>query len=467
MEEPTHHHLRLILFPSPLQGHINPMLQLAHILHSNSFSITILHTKLNSPDPSHHPHFTFLALDDGLSQTESSMEEDIIELTRLINVKCVDPLRASLRKLLDDQQVSGTGERIACLISDAALYATREVAESVKLRRIVLRTGGVSSFVIFKEIPMLLEKGYLPIQESRLDEPIPEIEGFRVRDLPAIKTASVEKFYQLLTSMVEETKASSGLIWNSFEELEHSALDTLCQEFSLPIFLMGPFQKYSAASSDGVRTPDQSSIAWLDKQEPKSVIYVSFGSVAAIDANQFLEIATGLANSNHPFLWVVRPDLVRGLDSECHELLPDGYIEMLGGRGHIVKWAPQQEVLKHPAVGAFWTHNGWNSTLESICGGVPMICMPFFSDQVINARYVSHIWKIGVQLEGRVEREKIVEIIKRLMTGNEGEEIRKTMSQFKEKVQVCTSAGGSSHNALQNLISFIATSSPLDLERIT
>ncbi|KAJ0102926.1 hypothetical protein Patl1_06491 [Pistacia atlantica] len=115
-----------------------------------------------------------------------------------------------------------------------------------------------------------------------------------------------------------------------------------------------------------------------------------FSFTQAVAENEFLEIAWGLANSKQPFLWVVRPGLTNG--SEWLEPLPSGFLEMIDGRGHIVKWAPQQEVLAHPAVGAFWTHNGWNSTLESTCEGVPMICMPCFTDQRVNARYATGEW---------------------------------------------------------------------------
>ena len=197
-----------------------------------------------------------------------------------------------------------------------------------------------------------------------------------------------------MLSLAKETKASSGIIWNSFEELEESALVRLHQDFPIPLFLVGPFQKYFPTSSSSLLAHDQSSITWLDTQTPKSVIYVSFGSIAAMDEDEFLEIAWGLANSNQPFLWVVRPaGLVRGY--EWLEPLPEGFLEMVCGRGHLVKWAPQQEVLAHPAIGGFWTHNGWNSTLEAVSEGVPMICLPYFGDQRVNARYVSQVWELG------------------------------------------------------------------------
>ncbi|KAF3952328.1 hypothetical protein CMV_022101 [Castanea mollissima] len=251
--------------------------------------------------------------------------------------------------------------------------------------------------------------------------------------------------------MVNESKASSGIILNSFEELELSELDTLRQEFPIPIFPIGPFHKYFlTSSSSSLLAQDQSSIAWLDKQASKSVIYASFGSLAALSEAQFLEIAWGLANSNQPFLWVVRPGLVRG--SEWLESLPSGFLETLNGRAHIIKWAPQLEVLAHPAVGAFWTHNGWNSTLESICEGVPMICMPCFTEQKVNAKYVSQVWKVGLQLENGLDRLEIERYIKRLMVEKEGEEIRDRISKLKEKAKFSLQQGGCS---LQNVDSLI------------
>lgn len=182
---------------------------------------------------------------------------------------------------------------------------------------------------------------------------------------------------------------------------------------------------------------------------------MSFGSIAAIEEKEFIEVAWGLANSNLPFLWVVRPGLVRG--AEWLEALPKRFLENLEGRGHIVKWAPQLEVLAHPAVGAFWTHNGWNSTIESICEGVPMICMPCFTDQLVNARYVSHIWKAGVQLENGLDRVNIEQAIKKIMVEKEGEEIRKRVLHLKEKTNLCLEVGGSSFNSVKSMVNYIAS----------
>ncbi|KAI4299479.1 hypothetical protein L6164_032938 [Bauhinia variegata] len=143
--------------------------------------------------------------------------------------------------------------------------------------------------------------------------------------------------------------------------------------------------------------------------------------------------------------------------SEWLDALPSGFIENLGGRGHFVKWAPQLQVLARPAVGAFWTHSGWNSTMESICEGIPMICMPRFTDQKVNARYVSHVWKVGLQLEKGLERGEIERTVKILMEGNERKEIRERSSRLKEEAKLCMKQGGSSFRFLDSLVSYILT----------
>ncbi|KAH7839163.1 hypothetical protein Vadar_000617 [Vaccinium darrowii] len=159
MENPTRkpktNEHRLVLFPVPLQGHINPMLQLANILHSKGFSITIIHTHFNSPTKSNHPHFTFLPISDGLSKTGASKEE-IVPLLAQLNTNCVDPFRDCLAGLLADGP-------IACLITDALYHFSQSVADGFGLPRIVLRTSSIFSFLVFAAMTVMKEK-YLPKQ---------------------------------------------------------------------------------------------------------------------------------------------------------------------------------------------------------------------------------------------------------------------------------------------------------------
>ncbi|CAI9091601.1 OLC1v1026673C1 [Oldenlandia corymbosa var. corymbosa] len=173
-----------------------------------------------------------------------------------------------------------------------------------------------------------------------------------------------------------------------------------------------------------------------------------------MDENQLAEVAWGIADSMRSFLWVVRPGLVPNSVGRL-ENLPNGFLEAVNGRGYIVNWAPQREVLARPAIGAFWTHSGWNSTLESICEGVPMICSPLFGDQLINSRFVNDVWKFGLRLENGVEKGDVERVIRRIMADKEGEEIRERALSYKEKINYCVAEGGSSQQSLQSFVDYI------------
>ncbi|CAA7014965.1 unnamed protein product [Microthlaspi erraticum] len=130
---------------------------------------------------------------------------------------------------------------------------------------------------------------------------------------------------------------------------------------------------------------------------------------------------------------------------------------MVSGRGYIVKWAPQKEVLAHQAVGGFWSHCGWNSTLESLGEGVPMICRPFSTDQKVNASYLDCVWRAGIQVEGELGREVVERAVRKLLIGEEAEEMRKRAIILKEKLRASVTNGGSSHNSLEEFVNFLRT----------
>ncbi|KAF3542546.1 hypothetical protein DY000_02008331 [Brassica cretica] len=130
---------------------------------------------------------------------------------------------------------------------------------------------------------------------------------------------------------------------------------------------------------------------------------------------------------------------------------------MVSGKGYIVKWAPQKEVLAHRAIGGFWSHCGWNSTLESLGEGVPMICKPFTGDQKVNARYMECVWRIGMQVEGDPDRGAAERAVRRLMVCEEGEVTRMRAVTLKKKLRLSVRSGGSSHNSLEEFVNFLRT----------
>ncbi|KAL5730791.1 hypothetical protein ACHQM5_003583 [Ranunculus cassubicifolius] len=455
---------RVVLFTCPMQGHINPMLQLATILHTHSkgaISITIVHPQHNSPKASNYPDFTFFPISDGLSLSQTNISvNDILSFIPFLNKNCATSFKDCLVNNILSQEHQPP---VACIIIDALMYCAQSVAESLHLPWLVLRTGSAMNLSHFASLPLLREKGYLPIKESDMDKLIPELPPLKIKDIPRIKTVNIDAFISYIGSWVNPIKSSNGLILNSCEFLEKSELQSLQKVFPIPTFAIGPFHKWAPSTSSSFLVEDHSCISWLNDQAHESVIYISFGSLAAIDEDQLAEIALGVVNSEQSFLWVLRPGLVvrSNRDEDITELLPQKFkvmMEMHSDRGRIVKWAPQQEVLAHPAVGGFWTHSGWNSTLESMCEGVPMLCWPCFGDQMVNARYVSEVWRVGFMLENGLEHGEIARYIRRLMVkknNKDREAIMARVEYLKEETANCLRNEGSSLKSLESLTDFI------------
>ncbi|KAM3692038.1 hypothetical protein ACJW31_08G057600 [Castanea mollissima] len=378
MEEQRQRHQRIVLVPCPFQGHINPMLQLGSILHSKGFSITITHTQFNFPNTLNHPNFNFLPIVDGFSNCNVS-SVNFIDVISGFNSNCKAPLQELMAQMMEAKEYQ---DEITCIIYDEYMYFAEAVANHLKLPSIILSTSSATNTLSFHTILQLLKDSHISTQDSMSLELVPELQPLRFKDLPISNFNNIKDLLQLIAK-AHETRMSSAIILNTMNCLEKTSLVQLQQRCQVPLFTIGPFHKIAPAACSSLMEEDNSCIAWLDEQMHNSIIYVSLGSIASMKKKELAEMAWGLANSKQPFLWVVRPDQTD--DSEWKESLPDSFKEAVGDRGCIVKWAPQKEVLAHSAIGGFWSHFGWNSTLESICEGVPMICQPFFGDQRVHA----------------------------------------------------------------------------------
>ncbi|KAF8010803.1 hypothetical protein BT93_J1451 [Corymbia citriodora subsp. variegata] len=408
---------RLVLVPCPFQGHITPMLNLGSLLHSKGFSIVIAHTNFNHPDPSGFPNFTFASIPDCLPKDVLS-SGDAAALFASLNTNCEGPLYQVLSDMVEKD--GATENKISCVIYDTLMYS-----HYMKLPSMALRTGSISNQLVFSELPQLRKEGYFPSKEPMM---------------------------QLIATILD-IRTSSAILWNTADCLEKQLSNQLQKQYSVPFFLLGPLHKVAPASSTSILEEETDCLLWLDKQADDSVVYVSLGSMVSMDEGEFAETAWGLANSGQPFLWVVRPGSVRG--SEWIELLPGGFKEATQETGCLVRWAPQKDVLAHRAVGGFWTHCGWNSTLESISEGVPMICRPCFMDQNVNARYLCHVWRVGLELEGDLDQKEIEQAVRRLMVEEEGKEMRLRAAAFKDQIELSIRKGGSSHAAIEELVNLI------------
>ena len=195
-------------------------------------------------------------------------------------------------------------------------------------------------------------------------------------------------------------------------------------------------------------------ITWLDTKDINSVVYVSFGSMASLGEEQMEELAWGLKRSNSYFLWVVR-------ESE-EEKLPTNFVEETSEKGLFVSWCHQVEVLAHKAVGCFMTHCGWNSTLEALSQGVPMIAMPCWADQPTNAKFVEDVWEVGVRVtvdeKGIAKREEIEECIREVMEGERGNEMKRNGEKWKELGKEAVNEGGSSDSNIEEFVAQLVCS---------
>lgn len=189
---------------------------------------------------------------------------------------------------------------------------------------------------------------------------------------------------------------------------------------------------------------------WLDSKETGSVVYVSFGSIASLGKEQMEELANGLIMSNCCFLWVVRASEV--------EKLPQDFTCSSSERGClIVEWCHQPQVLAHRALACFMTHCGWNSTLEALSSGVPLIAMARWVDQTTNAKFIEDMWGVGVRVkpgeDGVVSRGEIAVCIAEVTRGEKGVELKKNACKWKELANEAVEKDGTSTNNIEDFVS--------------
>jgi UDP:flavonoid glycosyltransferase YjiC (YdhE family) len=260
---------------------------------------------------------------------------------------------------------------------------------------------------------------------------------------------------EFFVEAADKFNKASAIVFNTYNELESDVMNVLYSMFP-SIYTIGPLtsllnqtpHSHLASLGSNLWKEDTKCLEWLESKEPQSVVYVNFGSITVMTPEQLVEFAWGLANSMKLFLWIIRPDLVIGgsfiLSSEFENEISD--------RGLIAGWCPQEQVLNHPSIGGFLTHCGWNSTIESICAGVPMLCWPFFADQPTNCRYICNEWEIGMEIDTNVKREEVEKLINELMVGDKGKKMKQRAMELKKKAEENTSPGGCSYMNLDKVI---------------
>ncbi|KAL8102889.1 hypothetical protein AgCh_027423 [Apium graveolens] len=471
MQNTTLTYPHVLIFPLPLQGAINSMLKLAELLSVSDINVTFLvtdhiharllnHTNVVSRFKK-YSGFVLHSISDGLPEEHPRSGARYMEM--------FDSMKFNSKSLVKELLSCGRLERggrgpVTCIIADGLMSFVCDVANELGISIFYTRTLSPCSLSVFFSLPKLIQAGELPFSTTGddLDKPIKSVPGMenflRGRDLPDFcrsDTISNPRI-QLFKNENQENARAQGLILNSFDDLEGPVLDNI--RASCPnIYTIGPLHthlkmklagtsSYTTTSSNSLRKEDKSCMSWLDSQPYKSVIYVSFGSIATVTRDQLMEFWYGLVNSRCKFLWVIRPDSISG-DGE----IPAEVLEGTKERGYIVGWAPQEEVLAHQSVGGFLTHSGWNSTLESVVEGVPMICWPYFMDQQVNSRFVSEVWKLGLDMKDTCDRVIVEKMIKEVMIERKTEFI-KSADRMAMLAKQSLSEGGSSCSNLERLV---------------
>ncbi|XP_042486132.1 mogroside IE synthase-like [Macadamia integrifolia] len=444
------HYSHVLVVPYPSQGHINPLLQFSKRLLSKGVKITLAITSnlVNSM----HAQTGAIGVetfsdgyDDGrLPWTEGRIEE-YFERSKMVGSQ-------TLTELIKKQE--SFGDPISCVVYDPFLPWVLDVAKQLNLIGAAFFTQSLAVCSIYYHV----HRGLLTLPVASTIISIPGLPLLPINDLPSFISiyGSRPAILTLLLNQFSNIDKADWLLFNSFDKLEQEVMNWMAKQ--LPVKTIGPtlpsiyLDKRVKDDEDfGLNLFKPSVDAcmnWLNMRETGSVVYVSFGSVAELGDEQMKELASCLKDSNYHFLWVVR-------QSEQNKI-PTNFVEETLEKGLVVSWCLQLEVLSHKTLGCFVTHCGWNSTLESLSLGVPMVGLPQWTDQPTNAKCIEDVWEMGLRAKvdekGVVVGEEIEACIKEVMQGEKGKEIRQNSIKWKEFAKEAVDEGGSSDKNIEEFV---------------
>ncbi|XP_022869117.1 UDP-glycosyltransferase 74G1-like [Olea europaea var. sylvestris] len=445
------HKPHCLILPYPLQGHINPMLQFSKRLAHKGIRTTLVTTKyLYKVLQESLGSIPVETISDGYDNggvVEAGSTEACIEKFREVGPKTLTELIEKLNNSSDTA--------VDCIIYDPFFPWDLDVSKKFGLVGAAFLTQSCAVDLIFYYV----YKGEikLPITENEI----------KVLGLPVLESSDMPSFiydygsyataFEVVLNQFQNVEKADWVLVNTFNKLEQEVIDWM-ENFwrvkaigpTIPSMYLDKRLLNDKEYGFSILKPDTDACKkWLDERQNHSVIYVSFGSLVRLEVEQMEELANGLIMSNKCFLWVVR-------ESE-ESKLPKNFANETSKKGLIVSWCPQLEVLAHDSVGCFITHCGWNSTLEALSLGVPMVAMPCWSDQSTNAKFVSDIWKTGIRTRAddkEIARDtEIMRCVELVMDGDEGKEIRSNAIKWKEMAREAVDEGGSSDRNIEEFVS--------------
>ncbi|KAA8546286.1 hypothetical protein F0562_002975 [Nyssa sinensis] len=472
----------IVLYPAPGIGHMVSMVELGKLIlhrYHHKFTINILITTgfLDSPSTTSYIH--------RISQTTPSI---IFHRLPSLSVD-TSPIRSGVaivfdfirlnapnvhRSLLEISNISA----VRAFIIDFFCTSALPIAAGLGIPTYYFFTSGaaaLAAYLYFPTIHKQTSKSFKDLISTELD--IPGLPPVRATHMPEPILDRNDPAYDDILYFSLHLPKSEGIIVNTFEELEPIAIKAIADGICVPdvstppVFYIGPLiaeaeNRSSNNENDDTDRIQRNCLSWLDTQPRRSVVFLCFGSRGSFLAEQVKEIANGLERSGQRFLWVVpkprgddKSNDVRALTGGFYinGLMPEGFLERTKGRGMVVdSWAPQVAVLSHESVGGFVTHCGWNSVLEAVVAGVPMVAWPLYAEQHLNKAALVEDMKMAIPLEhsedGFVSGEEVERRIRELMESERGRELRERSQKMKEMASDAWLEFGSSTSALAKLV---------------
>uniref|UniRef100_A0A1J3HPW4 Glycosyltransferase n=4 Tax=Noccaea caerulescens TaxID=107243 RepID=A0A1J3HPW4_NOCCA len=486
--------LHFVMIPLMAQGHLIPVVDISKILAQQGNIVTLITTPQNA---------LRFAETVERARSESSLEINVVkfpfpykefglpencetldtlpskDLLRKF-YDAVNKLQEPLETFLDQQEIPPS-----CIISDKCLFWTSKTAKRFKIPRIVFH--GMCCFSLLSSHNVHLHSPHLSVSLDSEPFSIPGM-PHRIEIARAQLPGAFEKLANMddvREKMREAESEAFGVIVNSFQELEPGYAEAYSKAIKRKVWFVGPVSLcnesmvdlFDRGNNGNIAISETECLKFLDSMRPRSVLYVCLGSLCRLIPNQLIELGLGLEESGKPFIWVIKTE--EKYMNELKEWLKrEKFEERIKGRGIVIKgWSPQAMILSHGSTGGFLTHSGWNSTIEGICFGVPMITWPLFAEQFLNEKLVVEVLKIGVRVGVEipvrwgdeekvgvlVKKQSVVKAIKLLMVEDcQGEDDEDENSEFKRRrrriqelavmARKAVEEGGSSSNNISVLI---------------
>lgn len=481
----------VVLIPIPAMGHIGAIVEIAKLLVQRDdrlyTTVLVMHPTLDPSTTKYKESLAASTLPDRMRVINLPRVESITSDTKPINwlsslVEGQKPhVKEYVSKIRTQSELSLDAPLLAGFIFDSSVSGLKEVANEFGLPWYAFSASGAAFLGCLLHLQALHDEQGADLTEfknSDVDLSIPSL----VNPFPAKLLPSVLFEKDSLTTVLEQTRAlaeARGILVNTFLEFETHAVNSLSNGKTPPIYPVGPIVKHETDCHDVGRDGSKKHrdiTEWLDDQPPSSVMFLCFGSHGSFREKQVKEIACALENSGHRFLWSLRKPPPRGKweppsdYANFQEILPKEFLNRTAEIGKVIGWAPQVDILAHQAIGMFASHCGWNSILESIRFGVPIVAWPLYAEQQFNAFQM--VIELGLAVDIKMDyrsdfhgdneiivgADGIMKAIKHVM--EQGKEIRKKAKETSRISEKTLMAGGCSYSSLGRLVDDIIENQP-------